>query len=375
MNQEATIRPVNRGMNRVLVVDDSAFMRTALTRMIASEAGFEVVGTAASGGEALEKIPLLDPDVVTLDVEMPGLDGLQTLRAIMNKFPRPVLMVSSITEKNAEATFDALSAGAFDYIPKQMSASSLDILHIRAELITKLRAAAFSRKVRESKGRGRKPPQSSGFEVHELEVHGEERGGPTPVPAIVVMGTSTGGPKALQEILPLLPRDLPVPILIVQHMPPGFTAAFARRLDALCAVTVRQAAHRDRIRPATVYLAPAGMHMTVERANDLRSFIRLDPRPENCIHVPSVNILMKSVADSFKNSAMGVIMTGMGSDGAEGMMAIHRKGGFTVGQDELTCTVYGMPRVCAEMGSLNSIVPLSEIPAQILQATRYRKRA
>src|SRR5580698_3947088 len=149
MNQEATIRPVNRGMNRVLVVDDSAFMRTALTRMIASEAGFEVVGTAASGGEALEKIPLLDPDVVTLDVEMPGLDGLQTLRAIMNKFPRPVLMVSSITEKNAEATFDALSAGAFDYIPKQMSASSLDILHIRAELITKLRAAAFSRKVRE----------------------------------------------------------------------------------------------------------------------------------------------------------------------------------------------------------------------------------
>jgi two-component system, chemotaxis family, protein-glutamate methylesterase/glutaminase len=366
MIQEATIRSVAR----VLVVDDSAFMRTAIARMITSEPGFEVVGTAASGGEALEKIPSLDPDVITLDVEMPGLDGLGTLRAIMNKFPRPVLMVSSVTEKNAEATFDALSAGAFDYVPKQLSPSSLDILHIRPELISKLRAAAFSRKVRESESLARKPPRPSG-----LEIHKEGRDGPAAVPGIVALGTSTGGPKALQEILPLLPRDLPVPILIVQHMPAGFTEPFAQRLDEMCAVRVRQAAHGDRIRPATVYLAPAGMHMTVERSTDLRAFIRLDRRPENCLHIPSVNILMKSVADRFKSFAMGVIMTGMGSDGAEGMMAIHRKGGFTVGQDEPTCTVYGMPRVCAEMGSLNSIVPLSQIPAQILQATRYRKRA
>ena len=351
---------------RVLVVDDSAFMRTALSRMITSEHGFEVVGTACSGAEALDKIPSLDPDVVTLDVEMPGLNGLQTLHRIMAQFPRPVIMVSAATEKDAETTFNALSAGAFDYIPKQLSSASLDILHIRRDLVDKIRAAALSRRPSSAGTFFRKPPQPSALEFRDAGF---------PTPAIIALGSSTGGPKALQEILPLLPADLSVPILIVQHMPRGFTAPFAQRLNNLCAVSVREAAHRDLISPGVVYIAPAGMHMTVDRPSDSRAFICLDTHPENCPHMPSVDILMTSVAKTFRNLAMGIILTGMGSDGAEGMMAIHRLGGLTIGQDEASCIVYGMPRACAELGALTRVVPLSQIPAQILQATRARRRA
>jgi two-component system, chemotaxis family, protein-glutamate methylesterase/glutaminase len=367
MSLDLTTRPI-----RVLIVDDSAFMRTALSRMIASESGLEVAGAASSGSEALEKIASLDPDVVTLDVEMPGLDGLQTLRRIMNQFPRPVIMVSAVTVKDAENTFNALAAGAFDYVPKHLSAASLDILHIRSDLVGKIRAAAHSRKspdagVAAAAVSTRKPPQSSQTESRSA--------GSLAAPAIVALGTSTGGPKALQEILPLFPRDLSVPILIVQHMPAGFTAPFAQRLNSLCSIAVRQATHREPIQPGVAYIAPAGTHLRVTRLSDSRAILCLDTQPDDALHIPSVNVLMNSVAESFKNLALGVIMTGMGSDGAEGMNAIHRQGGLTIGQDEATCTVYGMPRVCAEMGILSRVCPLSHIPAQILLATRYRKRA
>jgi two-component system chemotaxis response regulator CheB len=350
---------------RVLVVDDSAFMRTALSRMISSESDLQVVGTVGSGSEALSIIPSLDPDVVTLDVQMPGLDGLETLRCIMAESPRPVIMVSSVTEKDAEITFNALGAGAFDYVPKQLSCTSLDVIHIQRDLVVKIRAAALSRNAH-LPGSPKRSPRSG---AAEYRVTGSTS------PAIVALGTSTGGPKALQEILPLLPGDLSVPILIVQHMPPGFTAPFAARLNALCSVTVREAADQEPIQPGVVYVAPAGMHMTVQRSSESASSLCLDPRPENCLHIPSVDVMMKSVARNFGNSAMGVIMTGMGSDGAEGMKAIHHEGGFTVGQDEATCVVYGMPRACAELGILNRVVPLSQIPAQILQATNYRRGA
>ncbi len=350
----------------MLVVDDSAFMRTALSRMIASEPGFEIVGTACSGVEALDKIPALDPDVITLDVEMPGLDGLETLHRIMAQFPRPVIMVSSVTEKDADSTFNALGAGAFDYIPKQLSSASLDILHIRQDLVDKVRAAALSRRAGSSGSLLKKRPRPSPAESRNIDAT---------TPAIVAVGSSTGGPKALQEILPLLPGDLSVPVLIVQHMPPGFTAPFAQRLNNLCAVSVREAAHRDPLEPGVVYIAPAGRHMTVDRSSDSHAFLCLDTHPENCLHMPSVDIMMKSVADAYRTHAMGVILTGMGSDGAEGMMAIHRQGGLTIGQDEASCTVYGMPRACAELGALTRVVPLLQVPAQIVQATRTRRRA
>jgi two-component system, chemotaxis family, protein-glutamate methylesterase/glutaminase len=361
MNQDAKTRP----QVRVLIVDDSAFMRTAISRMIASEPDLEVIGTLSSGSEALARLDSLNPDVITLDVEMPGLDGLETLRCIMNQSPRPVIMVSSVTEKDADKTFAALAAGAFDYIPKQLSSTSLDILHIREDLLAKIRAAASSRGAHSIAPPPRKPTQSSS----------EYRETASTTPAIVALGVSTGGPKALQEILPCLPRDFSVPILIVQHMPPGFTAPFAQRLSSLCAVNVREASNREAIQPGVVYIAPAGLHMTVERPSDSRAYISLIAQPEDSLHIPSVDIMMKSVADAYGKHALGVILTGMGADGAEGMKAIHRRGGFTIGQDEASSTVYGMPRACAELGVLDRVVPLSQIPTAILQATRYRKRA
>jgi len=352
---------------RVLVVDDSAFMRNALSRMITSESGLEVVATACSGSDALDKIASLDPDVVTLDFEMPGLDGLETLHRIMRQFPRPVIMVSAVTEEGADNTFNALAAGAFDYIPKQMSPTSLDISHLRMDLVAKIRAAAQSRNQHTPNSLSRKPPQSSWLETRNDDS--------CCVPSIVALGVSTGGPKALQEILPIFPRDLSVPILIVQHMPPGFTGPFAQRLNSLCSVTVREAAHGEAIQRGVVYIAPSGQHMSVERSSDSQAKICLDPHPEDYLHVPSVDVLMKSVAETFGNLAMGVIMTGMGSDGAQGMKAIHRSGGLTIGQDEATCTVYGMPRACAELGVLTRVVPLSHISTQSLLATHYRRQA
>ena len=339
-------------------------MRMALSRMVASDADLWVVATAASGIEALQKIVSLDPDVITLDVEMPGLDGLETLRRIMAQFPRPVIMVSAATLKDAALTFRALAAGAFDYVPKQLSSMSLDILDIRDDLIAKIKAAAESRRSRDQPILPRKPPRAADLPLKQVL---------RSATAIVALGVSTGGPRALEEILPVLPGDLAVPILVVLHMPAGFAAAFAERLNNLCAVSVREACHGEVVQMGTVYIAPAGHHMTVDRPSNAQTLICLCSKPENQMHLPSANVMMQSVAFAFQSQAMGVIMTGMGSDGAQGMTAIHREGGFTVGQDEQSCAVYGMPRVCAEMGILDRVVPLLEIPHEILQATRYRK--
>ncbi len=352
----------------VLIVDDSAFMRTALSRMIASDSGLRVVGTASNGNEALERIPLLDPDVITLDVQMPGLGGAQTLKRIMAEFPRPVIVVSSLSVRDAEDTFKALQEGAFDYVPKQLSSSSLDILHIREDLLAKIRAAADSRHRLDSdlfaaSTQARKPAQSDTLIAKPA----------APNLSIVALGTSTGGPKALQEILPALPADLSVPIVIVQHMPSGFTGPFAKRLNSLCAVSVREAQHEDAINPGVIYIAPAGLHLTVTRSGS-RAFICLSEKPPQQMHTPSVDIMMQSVAEAYCSQAMGIIMTGMGADGSLGMKAIRQSGGFTIGQDERTCAVYGMPRVCAEMGILDRVVPLSQIPQAILEATHQVKR-
>jgi two-component system chemotaxis response regulator CheB len=357
----------------VLIVDDSAFMRTALSRIVAYERDLCVVGTATTGMEALLKIAALNPDVVTLDVEMPGLNGVQTLRQIMAESPRPVIMVSSVTVEDAEITFDALAAGAFDYVPKRLSPSSLDILHIREELIAKIRAAAESGRSREKFIALRKPPRAAEpLRRQTLPSTPAVVGLPIAAPAIVALGVSTGGPKALQEILPALPGDLPVPILVVQHMPDGFVAPFAERLNNLCALSVCQASQGEIVRPGVVYIAPSGFHMTVDRPANSRTVICLSDKPRDRLHVPSVDVMMQSVASAFQSQAMGIIMTGMGSDGAQGMSAIHQAGGFTLGQDAASCAVYGMPRVCAETGILNKVVPLAQIPREILHATRYR---
>lgn len=349
---------------RVLIVDDSAFMRAAISRMITSEAGFRVVGTAASGADALAKIPALDPDVVTLDVQMPGMDGLETLRHIMANYPRPVIMVSSSTEKDAAITFNALSAGAFDCVPKQMSPSSLEIAHIRSDLIEKIHAAWQTRRPQPGHSLTRKPPQPA--RVSSARV-------PPVTPMIVAIATSTGGPRALEQILPLFPADFPLPILIVQHMPGSFIKTFVQRLHSLSAIDVREACHNEVVRPAVAYICPAGLHMRVQkRTAGPLVYISLSENPSDAVHIPSADVLLKSVAQVYGNRAVGVILTGMGSDGAEGMKAIHSQGGLTIGQNEATCTVYGMPHACAELGVLTRIVPLLEIPGEILQTTRRR---
>lgn len=348
---------------RILIAEDDE----ALARFVRQglEGEHYSVDVFPDGEQARAAATEIEYDVVILDLNLPKLDGVSVLRHIRAKKPSlPVLVLTQRTR--VEDRVQCLDTGADDYVPKNLSSTSLDILHIRSDLIAKIRAAAQSRKPRPVDVLARKPPRS--------QPENQSREGLT-TPVIVALGTSTGGPKALQEILPLFPRDLPVPILIVQHMPPGFTAPFAQRLNTLCSLTVREATHGETLLPGVAYIAPSGLHMSVERLSDSHSIVRLDPHPEDCLHIPSVDVLMKSVAEAFKNLALGVIMTGMGSDGAAGMQSIHRQGGLTIGQDEATCTVYGMPRACAELGVLARIVPLSQIPAQILHATRYRRLA
>jgi two-component system chemotaxis response regulator CheB len=342
----------------VLVADDSAFMRAALMRMIESDPQLYVCCTAQTGYETLAKIAVFKPDVVTLDVEMPGLNGLETLKRIVKESPVPVIMVSSVTSDGAETTLEALHIGAFDYVLKQNSFLAVDTAKIREELISKIRAAVESRR-RRPMGRVTTVAPRPHFAA----------------PSIVALGISTGGPRALQQILPMLPPDLAAPVLIVQHMPKGFTKPLADRLSSLCKIKVREGAQDEPLEAGVVYIAPAGQHMSVHRAPASHVAIRLSTVPEKTTHVPSVDVMMLSVAEVFQSLAMGIIMTGMGTDGAQGMRAIYQAGGLTVGQDEASCAVYGMPRACAELGILRRVVTLDQIPGQILQAIGYKKRA
>lgn len=347
---------------RILIAEDDEALAKFVRQGLEGE--HYAVDVFADGEQARSAALQLEYDLVILDLNLPKLDGVSVLRQL--RLQKPSLPVLVLTQRTrVEDRVQCLDTGADDYVPKQLSSNSLDILHIREDLLAKIRAAALAQRSRMAGLPPKKPAQSSTLDRDKIST----------VPAIVAVGVSTGGPKALQEILPLFPRDLSVPVLLVQHMPIGFTAPFAQRLNSICSITVQEATHGSLIQPGTVYIAPAGKHMTVERPSQNGALIRLDSLPGDCLHIPSVDIMMTSVAHAFRSLAMGVIMTGMGSDGADGMKAIHQQGGFTLGQDETSCAVYGMPRACAELGLLKRIVPLSQIPAQILQITRYRKRA
>jgi two-component system, chemotaxis family, protein-glutamate methylesterase/glutaminase len=346
---------------RILIAEDDAALAGFVRQGLQGE--HYAVDVVEDGEQARAMGTEFDYDLVILDLNLPKLDGVSVLRHLRLK--RPSLPVLVLTQRSrVEDRVQCLDTGADDYVPKQLSANSLDIHHIRGDLIAKIKAAAESWRSRNRLALPRKPPRAAVLPTREVS-HS--------APAIIALGVSTGGPKALQEMLPTLPADLPVPILIVQHMPAGFTAPFAKRLNSLCAVSVCEASHGEVVRPGVVYLAPAGFHMTVNCPGNSRISISLSGEAQNQVHVPSVDVMMQSVASAFRSQAMGIIMTGMGSDGAQGMKAIHAAGGFTVGQDEPSSVVYGMPRVCAEMGILDRVVPLSQIPYEILQATHYRK--
>jgi len=328
---------------RVLIADDSAVMRTTLARMLEANPLIRVCGTARNGQEVVEKTKLLQPDGITLDVEMPLLNGVEALKRIMSECPCPVIMFSSATREGAEVTLEALSAGAFDYLPKVSFQPCANTLKLQHDLIEKIEAASHSHLSRtRALFRPLLPPSAP-------RTHSRET--PQPVPRIVVLGTSTGGPQALQGLLPELPGDLPLAMIVVQHMPMGFTAPFAKRLDGLSRVKVCEARHGEAILPATVYIAPAGQHTTLSK-NSHQVSICLSDSPSNTVHRPSVDVTMLSVAEVFGTYTLGIILTGMGSDGLEGMTAIHDAGGLTMGQDEATSVVYGMPRCCAERGIL-----------------------
>jgi two-component system, chemotaxis family, protein-glutamate methylesterase/glutaminase len=347
---------------RVLIADDSTVMRTALVRMLESSPIIRVCGTARNGVEAVQKTKILQPDVVTMDVDMPVLDGIKALKQIMRENPCPVVMVSSLTLEGAAVTLQALEAGAFDFLPKEDLRYEAGALQLRYELVEKIEAAA-----RSPLALRKRPFHTTIFPIVEnLQPRSHV------VPKLVVLGTSTGGPKALQEILPELPADLPVGILVVQHMPPGFTAPFAKRLNSLCNLTVREAQYGDIVEAGTVYVAPAGQHTTIFHNRLHQALISLSDLPSDTLHKPSVDVTMQSVAGVFGEYALGIILTGMGCDGVEGMTAIRNAGGITLGQDEATCAVYGMPRACADKGILQKVVPLSRVPGQILSALQYR---
>jgi two-component system chemotaxis response regulator CheB len=337
---------------RVLVVDDSAFMRTALRRMIESDPALRVIGTANDGVDGVQQAIQLRPDVITMDVEMPRMSGLDALSRIMELAPCPVIMVSSLTKSHAEATIEALSRGAYDFLSKDLSFASVDIMRIKDDLIAKCKSAAQRRRPAAARvtPAAALPRSSRTF----------------PAPKVVCIGTSTGGPKALQRILPMLPATLAAPVVVVQHMPPGFTGPFARRLDSLCRLRVKESEPNEPLLPGVIYIGAAGQQLRVLRRST-GAYAHMSLLPGDTPHIPSVDILMLSAADQFAQLAMGIILTGMGADGQQGMAAIYRTGGYTVGEDESTCTVYGMPRACAEAGVLHNVVQLEAVPAEIVR--------
>jgi two-component system chemotaxis response regulator CheB len=343
-------------MIRVLVVDDSAFVRQALTRMLGSAPDIQVVGTAVDGKEGWEKALDLRPDVVTLDVKMPRMDGLEALRRIMADCPTAVLLLSSQTKEGAEVTLRGLELGAMDFVDKTSVQGQMNLLSLSDELQAKVRALA-------SVPRARLRPFPLVREA-----------GPSTMPAqhtaraqVVVIGTSTGGPPALQAIIPRLPQVMPCAVLVVQHMPVGFTRSLAERLDARSAVEVREARHDDVVRPGSVLIAPAGQHMKLRRRGaDIR--VWLDDEPRAALHRPSVDVLMASAAKVYGTRALGVVLTGMGSDGVEGLRAIRAAGGLTLAESEETCVIYGMPKAAVEAGVVDKAVPLTRMADEILGA-------
>jgi two-component system chemotaxis response regulator CheB len=349
------------GLIKVLVADDSVVMRSSLARMLKQSPRIQLCGFATNGTEVIEKARQLRPDVITLDVMMPVLDGIQALRHIMHERPCPVIMISALTRHDAEATLEAMSAGAFDYISKEDLYRANSPTRIREVLLDRIEAAVQS--PASSRRHHFLPVASHAVATERKYVKGPASGHGV---QIVAVGASTGGPKVLQDILSLLPGDLPVPIVIAQHMPPGFTDPFAGRLNGMCEVRVHEARQGETLHPGTVYIAPGGRQMSVFSAHDGTAGVRLSDFPMDTLHKPSVDVLMLSVANIFEEHALGIVLTGMGSDALCGMTAIHERGGVTIGQDQASSAVYGMPRVCAEHGVLQKILAPAAIALEIL---------
>jgi two-component system chemotaxis response regulator CheB len=377
---------------RVLIVDDSAFMRRAISSLLEDENDIKVIGQAKDGEDAVKQVEDLKPDVVTMDIEMPKMDGLTALKIIMEKNPLPVIMLSSLTEEGAKATLDALDYGAVDYIPKNLSNVSLNILKVKDDLISKIRAVTANKVIYRSKpslenhdnilfksdnnktkygddiaaktlysGSNNNGNNNSNINPHNRLYSKKE---------IVAIGSSTGGPKALQEVIPLLPADFPFPLLMVQHMPKAFTGPFAQRLSGISHIKVVEAEGGEIIKPGVAYLAPGDKHMSIRRDGKDGVRIFISEEPKDLINRPSVTVMMKSVAEEYHEKSIAVMLTGMGSDGLDGMSAIKKYGGSTIAQDEATCVVYGMPKAVVDAGVVDKVLPLYKIAEELIRESK-----
>ncbi len=330
----------------VLVVDDSAFMRKLIAEMVELDGGFKVIGSAADGVEALEKIRTLHPDIVTLDIEMPRLDGLQTLEQIMTEMPRPVVMLSAAgSEKGNEMTLRALERGALEFVRKPSGPISIDLVTVRTDLMAALRAALSM-----NLAGARTPPRARGA-VDEVV---STRKAPARAIRVVGIASSTGGPRALGEIIPRLSPDLGAAVLIVQHMPRDFTRSLAQRLDLLSPLAVREAVDDEPVMENLVYVAPGGHHMTLTGKPGAAK-LHLDSSPPVWGVRPAADPLFASIADTFGAAAIGLVLTGMGRDGAEGLRRIRRAGGLGVVQDRESSIIYGMPHAALDAAGADYI--------------------
>jgi two-component system chemotaxis response regulator CheB len=332
---------------RVLVVDDSALMRKLIPAILARDSSIEVVGTAMDGAFALKKIEELKPDVVTLDLEMPRMDGMETLRLIMGRAPLPVILFSTHSKEGGYATLKALALGAVDFVAKPKDAPAGRLEEIADQLIAKIKVA--------KRAAGRRLPPAIIADDQPIRKKGTRA--PLPPRRVIAIGISTGGPNALQFALSQIPAEFQSTIVIVQHMPEGFTEMFAKRLDECCALEVQEARSGDLLLAGRVLICPGNRHMMVRRMPRGDMAVLSDGPPVNG-HRPSADVLFHSVAQEFGLTAVGVLMTGMGDDGAEGLGAIKAAGGMTIAQSEDTCVVSGMPRAAILKGYANKIVPL-----------------
>lgn len=351
---------------KVLIVDDSALMRALLTEIIGGAPDLEVVGSAPDPIAAREMIKVLNPDVLTLDVEMPKMDGLEFLDRLMRLRPMPVVMISSLTERGSEVTLQALEMGAVDFVAKPRAESVSLLQNYADEIRDKIRAAAGAHLRKRPMAQAAKSPASrdaaasAGFSQRLLQEK------------LIAIGASTGGTEAIKDVLMALPEEVPG-IVMTQHMPEAFTGSYARRLDSLCRIRVVEAQGGERIEPGTAYLAPGHSHLLVKRVGSTYMTELSQAEPVNR-HRPAVDVLFNSVAQHARQNAVGVILTGMGKDGALGMLEMRKAGAWTIGQDKDSCVVYGMPREAANVGAVEEVAPLAEVGQRILAKLRQWDR-
>ncbi len=352
---------------KIVVVDDSATMRKLLSITLNAAADFEVVATAKDGEEAYQVIKKVKPDLVTLDVQMPNVDGIEALRKIMKECPVPVIMLSALTTEGADATLKALELGAIDFIPKDPSLWG-DINNFKEDLVKKIREILKQRSyrkrlisVKQHSNYGNSGPKSvEKNPISDLSYKA------------IGIGISTGGPMALQKALPKLSGHIDCPIFIVQHMPPKFTKSLADRLNGMCRLEVKEAENNEIVKNGVIYIAPGGKHMTVTGAPGQCKIVVGD-EPSNTLHRPSVNVMMLSLIEMFGKHLLGVIMTGMGKDGFEGIKELKKLGGYCITQDEESCVVYGMPRAVSEAGLSDIEAPIDKIPELINQMVKHEQ--